>query len=399
MNAQNYTDLIAQIGVENLTASQKNFHNFIIEDINDGDFDDLMKENDYSQKVNDYIASIETINKKAASEKPEKPETPEKPQNPPRKTPKSPKKQNANSKKAKYSEGDYICWWDNDGSAIKEKIISVESKGNDIEYSVYSSKGGDFKYSEKFLNEQIKTKGMAINNMPPKMTQNIPAEFLHIKRYIKLNGVTTKKADLLKMIRSLQNAIAKKIIGKNSPYAEIIMEIQTNLVKAYNSMGSSIKIEIADEKIEKLQKIVGSEAIDKSVAIIKRFITWLNKQDKPTASKILVDLNKNIDNSGKYQKELLVIQTVLNNFIAGKEITLPEYELRGLAGIAGMDGLGFINQVLTSAAGFVVGRKVLNHLEKKQQQNDSSGTVVNSQDIINQEFPTLNFTDEWLTLI
>ncbi|MBN2727826.1 MAG: AAA family ATPase [Bacteroidales bacterium] len=312
------------------------------------------------------------------------------------------------NKKPKYKVGDNICWWDNDNSAIKEKIneISHDSTGQPI-YTVYSQKAGSYKYDEKYLQEKIRAKVIAINVMPPKHKDNIPKEITYIKRYVGLNGKIVERDSLMRFLKSVQLSIAKGEITHKSNYVEFIKEIQLNLVKAINSMIRSgdkrIKIEITTEKINKLNEIKQSVIVDKSTRLIKQFLTWLNNQDYDKGSKLYNAIDEYLKiGSAEYQNELNKIKSVINSVINGKEYSITEMELHGLAGIAGINGLGFLPQMFATATGIVVGRQVSNYLDEKKQikkQNPIDTKIMSSTEISKSNFETLPFSGDWKTLI
>lgn len=346
MTTQNYNELISQVGVQNLTPVQLEFHNSINEYIKDGIYDELMKEPDIADKVNHYIASLQTT-KKTETKEPAKPQAPKK-----------------------------------------------EAKPK----------------AEKKAKAPKKVKAPKPEKPTAKMVANIPPEYFHIKKYIKLATNKISKADLLAQLKTLQRAITMRTIGKDSKFADEIRKIQKHLVQAYNLMVESgtkelLQLEMSNEFITKLKKIVGEEEVCKYVAIIKRYLKFLSgkKHTIDEAKKIINVINKFNNNYGKYESEIKSVKQNLQNFIDGKDIKLSEAELRGLAGICnfnvnGFAGLGGIGTFLTIAGAIVLGNRANKYLDKNFPINKKTN-VINSEDIIDKKFDTYEFTGKYLELI
>lgn len=319
-------------------------------------------------------------------------------------------KKQPKAKAAKFSIGDVICWWDNDGTGIREKItdISPDSKGVNI-YTVKTSKDS-WKYDEPYLINAIRRKEMAINKMPPKFEEAIPKEITFIRKYLRLNGNTVAKTDIIKFIKSIQLAITKREIRKTSDWAGEIMQIQTNLVKAHNKMiddkASDIRISISPESIDMLQTAANSIAVDRHVVLIKRFLSWLSNTDKDKARKLLSDIEKE-KFSGKAAADLVTVKAALESFVKDQPMKLSQMTLNGLCESCGVNGLGFVSQALATAAGIFVGRQADRYYTEKraakkdeqdpQQENES--TVMNSADVAGADFKIIPFEGKWKNLI
>lgn len=316
------------------------------------------------------------------------------------------------NKKPKFNIGDKICWWDNDDSAMREEIKSIEhtSEGHPI-YVVYSQKGGSFRYEEKYIQEKIRAKLISINTMPPKHIDNIPKEITFIKRYVRYNGKEVDIMDMRRFLKSIQLSITKGEIRKESMYADFIMEIQNNLVRAINTMfrnnQSSVIVEIAPEKLKVLNEIKSSKIVSKSTRLIKRFLTWLNDMtDLGKAEKLHGEIAKHLqDGHADHADELKKIESALKAHISGKEgiyVKFSEMELHGFADLAGLNGLGFVSQMLATGAGIVVGRQVSNYIDQKREDKEEKKVntkIMSSTDISKSDFETLPFTGDWKVLI
>lgn len=164
-----------------------------------------------------------------------------------------------------------------------------------------------------------------------------------IKRYLLLDGKMKTKDQLLNFIKSMQRAITEKKIRKNSKYADIIVDIQNNLVSTYNALPEKmegIKLTLVPKRAEELKKLVGDKKVRLSVTYIKRFIGLYGKETKEKVEKLQELIDKAIE-KGKIQttdpyfKQIKTVQKALNNYLVKDDIKIKDTELRGLAGIAG----------------------------------------------------------------
>lgn len=397
----NYYEKVSEYGVKNLPKDMQEMHDLINELTQSGsDWSTY----DSDKDIQNYAKTqFEELNKLVpGSAKKNTPSTGVKTEK------KEPVHKSSFRKEPKYLVGDKVCWWDNDDSAIKEEIKDIEhdSNGQPI-YTVHSQKGGSFKYDEKYLQEKIRAKIIAINQMPPKHEDNVPKEISFIKRYVGLNDKVVDFDSMKRFLKSLQLSITKGEIRKTSMYSDEIMEIQNNLVRAINTMIRSdvaeIKVEIAKDKLDYLTEIKNSVIVGKSTRLIKRFLTWLNNADPVKGSALYAVIDNHISSgNAENENELKKIMTIINSMIKGENYSITEMELHGLMDIAGLNGLGFLPQMLATATGIVVGRQVSNYVDEKKQENKNTtgdAKVMSSTDISNSSFDTMPFTGDWKILI
>lgn len=81
-----------------------------------------------------------------------------------------------------------------------------------------------------------------------------------IKRFIAMHQKRTPVTALSTLVKSIQGAITKKVIAKDSPYAGEIMDVQTKLVKAYNHAIDNtlqfVQVNINSKDLENYKSIV-----------------------------------------------------------------------------------------------------------------------------------------------
>lgn len=436
----NYYEMVNKIGQKNLSSSMQEMHELINELTQSGsdwsqyDSDkeiqnmvqkqfDLLEKQVEKSKPADKKVFVVTAPKhefkqpeKASAEKKLTPERAQKAhENTTSKKQASAEKVPAGKKlkkrKPKFKVGDKIMWHDSDNTPVIEEIQEIKNVPPDsIWYKASNNKGyGNSSYDEGQLVKFIAERIMAINKFPPKFGEVIPKEIMFIRKYLRLNGNTISKSDIIKFIKSLQSAITKREIRKTSDWAAEIMQIQNNLVKAHNKMvddkASDIRITIVPETVESLQVIANSVAVERHVVLIKRFLSWLSNTDKDKARKLLTDIKKE-KFSGREADEMATVANALENFISDQPMKLSEMQLNGFCELCGINGLGFVPGILQTAAGLLVGnaaQRIINGKKSDPQpdpvEKKDDAMVVNSGELKNAEFETLPFTGKWHDLI
>lgn len=225
--------------------------------------------------------------------------------------------------------------------------------------------------------------------------EHIREEVKFIKRYASMNGKEKGQKQILSFINSLQRSIVEKKIRKESPYAEQIKYIQNNLIKVYNSMGSSVIVNIKGTVFEDFLTIIGSEKLMPSVGYIKRYIAMQGKViTKEKAEKLLTFLEKalhkkEIPGNDPYFEQVTRLKAYLNEYLKRKNIP---------------DGLKIQNATLNGWQEALNGcgcghSKSLTGLAGLQQGNVPSDAIMSSTDFSEIKFSTLGFKDKWYDLV
>ncbi len=226
------------------------------------------------------------------------------------------------------------------------------------------------------------SKAVEVQDKDIHFQERIPEEIRFIRRFVLLNGKTKSKEQLLTFINSLQKAIVEKRIRKTSKWAKQIKSIQEKLIETYNSVKSSVTIELKPETINSLKKFVGQEKLLNSIAIIKRYIGINGKPEmKERAKNLLKSLNRSLEKeviaaNDPYFSEVTGIRKNLESFISTPSKKVLEIETATLNGLHGVLGCA----CNTSLSGIEPG-------------------VMNSVDFATLKFDSLGFTGKWLDLI
>jgi len=154
--------------------------------------------------------------------------------------------------------------------------------------------------------------------------EKVSPEVSFIKRYIGLHGKTKDKSQILNLLNTLQKAIIEKRIRKTSVYAREIENIQEQLIKCYNQMGNTIKVNLDEDTLEKYTAIAQSQKTMLSVTYIKQYIGIHGKKDVKDKAKALLSRIEKAIESGKipgtcpYWNEIQEIKSSLESYIGNK---------------------------------------------------------------------------------
>lgn len=113
-----------------------------------------------------------------------------------------------------------------------------------------------------------------------KPVERIREEVKFVKRYIGLHNKVKSPESILTFIKSLQRAIAQKLIRKTSPYAKEIKMIQDKLIQVYNKMKGEESFAINAKDLNRLVAIAGGEKVYPSITVIKRYIGLQGSKDE-----------------------------------------------------------------------------------------------------------------------
>ncbi len=189
----------------------------------------------------------------------------------------------------------------------------------------------------------VKAKKVKPTKNKPEPVEKVLPEINFIKRYIGLHDKEKTQSEILRFISALQKAILEKRIRKTSPYSTEIENIQNQLIKCYEKMGDTIKINIDKTTLDKYKGIAYSQKSMLSVTYIKQYISINGKKNVKEKAKVLmaklkkaVEKNKIIQ-TDPYAERLNKLYIALNHYIEGKTPTpeISKSELNGLMGIAG----------------------------------------------------------------
>ncbi|MCQ2607734.1 MAG: DNA repair protein RadA [Bacteroidales bacterium] len=198
-------------------------------------------------------------------------------------------------------------------------------------------------------------------------------EISFIKRYAALHGkkISTVRDRVRSLLASLQKAIVEKKIRKTSVYANMIIAIQSNLIKILNTDGS-VSINIMN--IDDLKTLYGGFSVMPNARIIKSYLSIQGKENvKEKAKDLLKRIEKSTDTTGRFTTEISNIKHSLEHYIDGSTDT-PEISTQTLAGLYGIAN--------TSAKKKIV-----------------SGNALGSIDFLATNFKILPFTGKWKELI
>lgn len=208
-----------------------------------------------------------------------------------------------------------------------------------------------------------------------KAVSKIAPDVAFIKRYANLHNKTKTKQQILTFIKSIQKAIAEKVLRKSDKYAEHIENIQKQLTKCYRSMGRTINVSIDEKMLQKYREIAKSVVISDSVKMFKAFLRFLSNPDETSAKLILT---KSI--SPKNSLEQSVVRS-LQDYIKSGTCEISEQALNGIYDVVGDDEEE--NMFGT-------------HQKKK---NVCNANVVNSEDFAKMRFDTLPLSGNFQKLI
>ncbi len=242
-----------------------------------------------------------------------------------------------------------------------------------------------------------KPSSVRINYDHSKPIERVDDEIKFIKRYLSLHGKSKTKVQMLNFINALQRAIVEKRIRKTSKYAAEIMQIQKQLVTAYDVMGNEHTFELGAGTIKKFSDIVGSVRIRLSTQYLKRFVGIqgknITKEKAKRLLKVIVDAigNNNISKADPYYESTIKIGNALNTFVQkakeGDTLEIHQQALNGLNGVLGCNcdcagNKGNKKQALTCLDGV-----------------DESPRVMSVDDVKHKKYNSVPLAEKWKTLL
>ncbi|MBA2613342.1 MAG: hypothetical protein H0U95_15345 [Bacteroidetes bacterium] len=322
---------------------------------------------------------------------------------------------------AKNFIGDYVHRGDTYESLAKSHMGAGNSeyradiKQNKIIVSDANNLNNKFSFSLKTIYNELKNekkvktvKGKPTPNKPApvrinydhsKPYERVDDEIKFIKRYLALHGKSKTKAQMLSFINALQKAIVEKRIRKTSKYAAEIMQVQKQLVTAYEVMGNEHTFELGASTIKKFSDIVGSVRIRLSTQYLKRFVGIQGKNiTKDKATRLLnvildaLETNK-ISKADPYYQSTMKIGNALNTFVEkakeGETLEIHQQALNGLNGVLGCN----------------CDCDCANNKESKKQTLtcldgvDETPQVMSVEDVKHKKYNSVPLSDKWKALL
>lgn len=236
---------------------------------------------------------------------------------------------------------------------------------------------------------RTKKKPLRIVKRASEYVERISDEVRFIDRFASMNGRLKTKNAIRLFIKALQDAITEKRLRASSPYANELNFIQDSLLSLYGKFRGDdpIMVTIASERLNKLLEIAGKQEQLLSVRFIKSYINLQGKRiTNKQASMLHNKISKAIENGSlsekdRYWDEVTSIHMSLKSFVkknAGEGIlVIPERELNGLNGIAGIGSVSGLNGIATVP----------------------QNTMMNSMDFVQMTFDKIGFTGKWLAFM
>lgn len=296
----------------------------------------------------------------------------------------------------------------NDDETIKKYIDTFVEKLNEVIIKPTPEK----KVKEKKSNSQKAPKEPAVEKNPSEETttpvEKVSLEVSFIKRYVGLHGKTKDKSQILNLLNSLQKAIIEKRIRKTSVYAKEIENIQVQLIKCYNQMGNTIKVNLDEGTLDKYSAIAQSQKTMLSVTYIKQYISIHGKKDVKDKAKALLNRIEKAIESGKipetcpYWNEIQEIKSSLESYLGNKSKspTISENTLNGIMSWVARRQqkkkvAKYLQKIYETERG-------LRGVETKQEPNLNEvpkPTVISSSELAGMDFETIGLKGKYRELI
>ncbi len=209
----------------------------------------------------------------------------------------------------------------NDDETIKKYIDTFVEKLNEVINKHTPEKKVKEKKSKSPKEPDVEKSSTEETTTP---VEKVSLEVSFIKRYVGLHGKTKDKSQILNLLNSLQKAIIEKRIRKTSVYSREIENIQAQLIKCYNQMGNTIKVNLDEDTLDKYTTIAESQKTMLSVTYIKQYISIHGKKDVKEKAKALLSRIEKAIESGKipencpYWNEIQEIKSSLESYLANK---------------------------------------------------------------------------------
>jgi|GEM_PF-168341 len=180
------------------------------------------------------------------------------------------------------------------------------------------------------------------------MVATVSPEIRIIKRYVNLDGKKLTREKILTFLSTVQKNIRSEAIRKTSKYADEIMHIQKELIKAWEKHRGSggqftFSLDDSDNKIkDAYKKIAESQKPRISIKLIKRYFSIHGRENvMDKANKLQKEVEEFISKYSEFKKkepfwsEIETIHNSLTDYTT-KETTVPELTTQQLNGFIGL---------------------------------------------------------------
>jgi hypothetical protein len=176
-----------------------------------------------------------------------------------------------------------------------------------------------------------------------KRDTKIPEEVRLFRRYLRLDGKKVTERQILLLYKAIEKAAVTRSITKESKWKKEIEAISRELAKTYNDKEGSFSYKIPEALKKKIVPVVEQTDELISVKLIKSFLSFITKQDVKKARSLKTRIDNALKNGAipkndRYITKVKGISRKLANYINSKaEVALPQTEVNGLSGIAGVE--------------------------------------------------------------
>lgn len=215
-----------------------------------------------------------------------------------------------------------------------------------------------------------------------KREPKLPEEIRLFRRYLRLDGKKVTERQVLLLYRAIQKAAVTRTITKESKWKKEVEAMSRDLAETYNEYEGTFTFEIPATLKKKITEAVSETGQLTSVRLISSFLSFIMDQNEKKAKALKTRIQnalakKTVPENDRYYQKVKTILSKLTTYINNQaEVSLPEFEINGLAGIAG--------------------------LEKKKPKvklNVKPGEIVSSVAVAEAHFERLPFTGKWKKFI
>lgn len=180
----------------------------------------------------------------------------------------------------------------------------------------------------------------------PKEVEEISAATRLIKRFCGLVNREVELSDLVRLLKSVQQAILKKLVRATSGFAPELRDIQQTLVDIANkAKPGQVRLDVPDNKLAVYLSIAGGEAVYESVRLLSRYIRQQGLKPTEKWAKAYVKsagrwLESQQAKTDPLRGHVQLAQKRIEGYLNHGRMIPDAMELRGLHGLLGLDALG-----------------------------------------------------------